>query len=110
VESFEQYAELNKSISKELIGNVAAISRSISTRRHSGRTFLLQNRGQAETAGDRLTGRTAVSCWLIKMEIEVYRMDQRIKGRVKKQMEKTQKNYYLNEQMRAIKKEMGCGR
>ena len=34
-------------------------------------------------------------------------MDQRIKGRVKDQMEKTQKNYYLNEQMRAIKKEMG---
>jgi ATP-dependent Lon protease len=35
-------------------------------------------------------------------------MDQRIKGRVKEQMEKTQKNYYLNEQMRAIKKEMGA--
>ena len=34
-------------------------------------------------------------------------MDRRIKGRVKEQMEKTQKNYYLNEQMRAIKKEMG---
>ena len=35
-------------------------------------------------------------------------MDQRIKTRVKEQMEKTQKNYYLNEQMRAIKKEMGA--
>ena len=35
-------------------------------------------------------------------------MDQRIKGRVKEQMEKTQRNYYLNEQMRAIKKEMGA--
>ena len=45
---------------------------------------------------------------LIKMEIEVFRMDQRIKSRVKEQMEKTQKNYYLNEQMRAIKKEMGA--
>ena len=45
---------------------------------------------------------------LIKMEIEVMRMDQRIKGRVKEQMEKTQRNYYLNEQMRAIKKEMGA--
>jgi ATP-dependent Lon protease len=42
------------------------------------------------------------------MEIEVFRMDQRIKSRVKEQMEKTQKNYYLNEQMRAIKKEMGA--
>jgi ATP-dependent Lon protease len=45
---------------------------------------------------------------LIKMEIEVFRMDQRIKNRVKEQMEQTQKNYYLNEQMRAIKKEMGA--
>jgi ATP-dependent Lon protease len=45
---------------------------------------------------------------LINLEMEVYRMDQRIKGRVKEQMEKTQKNYYLNEQMRAIRKEMGA--
>jgi ATP-dependent Lon protease len=43
---------------------------------------------------------------MIQMEIEVFRMDQRIKGRVKEQMEKTQRQYYLNEQMRAIKKEM----
>ena len=42
------------------------------------------------------------------MEIEVYKMDQRIKSRVKEQMEQTQKNYYLSEQMRAIKKEMGA--
>ncbi len=35
-------------------------------------------------------------------------MDQRIKTRIKEQMEKTQKQYYLNEQMRAIKKEMGA--
>ena len=45
---------------------------------------------------------------LINLEVEVFRMDQRIKGRVKEQMEKTQKNYYLNEQMRAIRKEMGA--
>ena len=45
---------------------------------------------------------------LIKMEIEIFRMDKRIKGRVKDQMEKTQRNYYLNEQMRAIRKEMGA--
>ena len=44
---------------------------------------------------------------LIKMEIDIFKMDKKIKIRVKKQMEKTQKSYYLNEQMRAIKKEMG---
>jgi len=41
------------------------------------------------------------------MEIDIFKMDQRIKHRVKEQMDKTQKNYYLNEQMRAIKKEIG---
>ena len=44
---------------------------------------------------------------LVKMEIDIFKMDQRIKNRVKDQMDKTQKNYYLNEQMRAIKKEIG---
>jgi ATP-dependent Lon protease len=42
------------------------------------------------------------------MEVEIYETDQRLKARVKDQMEKTQRNYYLNEQMRAIKKEMGA--
>ncbi|MCG8566200.1 MAG: endopeptidase La, partial [Desulfobacterales bacterium] len=44
---------------------------------------------------------------LIQNEIEVFSMSQKIKGRVKDQMEKLQKRHYLNEQMRAIKKEMG---
>ena len=44
---------------------------------------------------------------LIKQETVILQTDQRIKNRIKKQMEKSQKNYYLNEQMRAIKKEMG---
>ena len=43
----------------------------------------------------------------ISGEIEIIQTEQRIKGRVKKQMEKTQREYYLNEQMRAIQKEMG---
>ncbi|MBU2429197.1 MAG: endopeptidase La, partial [Proteobacteria bacterium] len=44
---------------------------------------------------------------LIQKEIEVFTMSQKIKGRVKDQMETLQKRHYLNEQMRAIKKEMG---
>ncbi|HID97283.1 MAG TPA: endopeptidase La [Thermodesulfobacteriaceae bacterium] len=44
---------------------------------------------------------------LMKSEAEVARLEQRIKERVKKQMEKNQKDYYLNEQVRAIQKEMG---
>ncbi len=44
---------------------------------------------------------------LIQKETEVFSMSQKIKGRVKEQMEKLQKKHYLNEQMRAIQKEMG---
>ena len=52
--------------------------------------------------------RLSILLGLIKMEIDIFNMDKRIKSRVKEQMEKTQKSYYLNEQMRAIKKEMGA--
>jgi ATP-dependent Lon protease len=44
---------------------------------------------------------------LMRAEIEISQIEQRIRTRVKKQMEKTQREYYLNEQMRAIQKEMG---
>ena len=43
----------------------------------------------------------------MQREIEVLQIEGRIKNRVKKQMEKTQKEYYLNEQIRAIQKEIG---
>ena len=44
---------------------------------------------------------------LLRTEIEIVQMEQKIRERVKKQMEKNQKEYYLNEQMRAIQKELG---
>jgi len=44
---------------------------------------------------------------LLHAEIEILQMEQKIRSRVKKQIEKSQKEYYLNEQMRAIQKELG---
>ncbi|MDX1490075.1 MAG: endopeptidase La [Pseudohongiellaceae bacterium] len=44
---------------------------------------------------------------LIESEIDLFQVEKRIRGRVKKQMEKSQREYYLNEQMKAIQKEMG---
>ena len=44
---------------------------------------------------------------LVDGEIDVLRMEKRIRGRVKQQMEKSQHEYYLNEQMKAIQKELG---
>ena len=108
-DGFEEYAKLNKSISKELISNVSSIAdpSQVADTVAAHFSFKIEDKQRLlETVS--LSDRMALLLSLIKMEIEVFRMDQRIKSRVKEQMEKTQKNYYLNEQMRAIKKEMGA--
>ena len=107
-DAFEEYAKLNKSISKELLGNIASITdpSQMSDTVAAHFSFKIEDK-QRLLDTTNLSERMSLLLSLIKMEIEVFRMDQRIKSRVKEQMEKTQKNYYLNEQMRAIKKEMG---
>ena len=108
-DGFEEYAKLNKSISKELLSNVASITdpSQMADTVAAHFSFKIEDKQRLLDTID-LSERMALLLSLIKMEIEVFRMDQRIKTRVKEQMEKTQKNYYLNEQMRAIKKEMGA--
>jgi len=108
LESFEIYAGLNKSISKDLVNNISAISdlSKLADTIAAHFSFKIEDKQRLlETASP--TKRLSLLLKLIKMEIEIFSMDQRIKSRVKEQMEKTQKQYYLNEQMRAIKKEMG---
>jgi ATP-dependent Lon protease len=108
VESFEEYAKLNKDISKDLVSSVAAISNpsKLSDTVAAHFSFKIEDKQRLlETIA--LEDRLSLLLRLIKMEIDIFKMDQRIKGRVKQQMEKTQKNYYLNEQIRAIKKEIG---
>ena len=109
VEAFEGYAKINKNISKDLVGNVAGITDSsqLADTVAAHFSFKLDDR-QKLLEAVAIDERLSFLLRLVKMETEVFRMDQRIKGRVKDQMEKTQKNYYLNEQMRAIKKEMGA--
>jgi ATP-dependent Lon protease len=109
VESFEEYAALNRSISKELVSNIAAITdpSQMADTVASHFSFKLEDKQRLLDTVE-LTERLPLLLSLIKMEVEVFRMDQRIKTRIKEQMEKTQKQYYLNEQMRAIKKEMGA--
>ncbi|MGD8943209.1 MAG: endopeptidase La, partial [Desulfobacterales bacterium] len=109
IKEFEEYAKVNKNISKELVTNASAIvdSSQLADTVASHFSFKIEDKQKLlETVSP--TERLSLLLSLIKMEIEVYRMDQRIKNRVKEQMEQTQKNYYLNEQMRAIKKEMGA--
>ena len=108
-ESFEEYAKLNKAISKELVNKVASMAdySQMADTIAANFAFKLEDKQRLLDAAA-INKRLNLLLRLIKLEIEVFRMDQRIKGRVKEQMEKTQKNYYLNEQMRAIRKEMGA--
>ncbi|MEJ2097342.1 MAG: endopeptidase La [Deltaproteobacteria bacterium] len=109
IENFEEYAKLNKSISKELLSNVAAITDASQLADTIAAHFSFKIEDKQRLLNTlSLVERLSLLVTLTKMEIEVFQMDQRIKGRVKKQLEKTQKNYYLNEQMRAIRKEMGA--
>ena len=106
---FEEYATLNKGLSKDLVANVAAIEdpSKLADTLAAHFSFKIEDKQRLLEAIDP-ADRLALLVSLIQMEIDIFKMDQRIKGRVKDQMEKTQKNYYLNEQMRAIKKEMGA--
>ncbi len=108
-ERFEAYAKTNKNISKDLVAKVGGISdpAKMADTVASHFSFKIDDKQQLLESTP-LTKRLSLLAELINLEVEVHRMDQRIKGRVKDQMEKTQKNYYLNEQMRAIRKEMGA--
>jgi len=108
IKEFEEYASINKNISKELVSNASSIvdPSQLADTVASHFSFKIDDK-QKLLESFNPAERLSLLLSLIKMEIEVFRMDQRIKNRVKEQMEHTQKNYYLNEQMRAIKKEMG---
>ncbi len=108
IKSFDEYAKTNKNISKDLVKSVGSISDPsklvYTVAAHF--SFKIQDKQELlETIS--LDKRLSLLLSLIKMEIDIFKMDERIKSRVKEQMEKTQKHYYLNEQMRAIKKEIG---
>ena len=109
INSFEEYSKLNKNISKELLKNISAVTSpsQLADTVAAHLPFKIEDKQKLlETVS--IDERLPLLLALIKMEIDIFRMDQRIKDRVKEQMEVTQKNYYLNEQMRAIKKEMGA--
>ncbi|MBI3785442.1 MAG: endopeptidase La [Deltaproteobacteria bacterium] len=106
--TFENYVKLNKKIPPEMIMSVAAIddpARLADTIvAHLGikledKQSLLEATNPAERL-EKVLG-------YMRSEIEILEVEKRIRTRVKKQMEKTQKEYYLNEQMRAIQKELG---
>src|SRR5215471_15212881 len=106
--TFENYVRLNKKIPPEMIMSTASIddpARLADTIiaqlgvKLEDKQVLLETFNSAERL-EKVLG-------FMRSEIEILEVERRIRNRVKKQMEKTQKEYYLNEQMRAIQKELG---
>ena len=108
IEQFEGYVKLNRKIPPEAVSTVSEITEpgrladSVAAQlsiKLSDKQSLLE----IENVGERLERVYA----LMEGEIGMLQMERKIKNRVKRQMEKTQREYYLNEQMKAIQKELG---
>jgi len=105
---FDQYVQLSKKISPEVLTSITSIddpSRLVDTIATHMSLQLHEKQNILELAN--LKPRIEHLMALIESEIDIFQVEKRIRGRVKKQMEKSQREYYLNEQMKAIQKEMG---
>ncbi len=106
--TFENYVKLNKKIPPEMIMSVASIDDAARLAdtivAHLG--IKLEDKQNLLELLDPAERREMVLGYM-RSEIEILEVEQRIRTRVEKQVEKTQKEYYLNEQMRAIQKELG---
>ncbi len=106
--AFENYVKLSKKVHVEMVGTIAAIDdpSKLADVISSHINLKLEDKQKILEIVD-VNERLEAIYTLILSEIEILEVEEKIKRRVKKQMEKTQKDYYLNEQMRAIQKEMG---
>ena len=107
-ESFETYAKMTKKVHLEMVGTIASIEEPSKL----ADVVISQINAKLEDKQRiieifHVPERMEAIYELMLSEIEILQVEEKIKRRVKKQMEKTQKDYYLNEQMRAIQKEMG---
>ncbi len=110
VAQFEQYVKLNKKIPQEILTSLVAIDdagRLADTIAAHLPLKLEQKQRMLEIVG--VAPRLEQLLSQLESEIDILQVEKRIRGRVKKQMEKSQRDYYLNEQVKAIQKELGEG-
>ena len=108
VTEFENYVKLNKKVSPEVVGVVQQIedyAKLADTVASHLAVKIPDKQGILETPT--VAERLEKVLGLMESEISVLQVEKRIRTRVKRQMEKTQREYYLNEQMKAIQKELG---
>ena len=107
---FENYVSQSKKIPQEVLASLSGIeslSRLVDSMAAQMPLEVSVKQQLLETV--KLSDRKNLLLGLIDAELEILETEKKIRGRVKKQMEKSQRDYYLNEQMKAIQKEMGDG-
>ncbi len=110
ISQFDQYVKLNKKIPPEILTSIAGIE-------EAGRladtiaAHLPLKLEQKQEVLEMFEIRPRIERLLsqLETEIDILQVEKRIRGRVKRQMEKSQREYYLNEQVKAIQKELGEG-
>ena len=107
-EQFEQYVGLSKKVPAEVLTSLSGIedhSRLVDTMAAHMSLDLAQKQEMLEVVS--VPERAAFLMGVIDTEVDLFQVEKRVRGRVKKQMERSQREYYLNEQMKAIQKELG---
>ncbi|AKX45937.1 DNA-binding protein [Thiopseudomonas alkaliphila] len=110
LEQFEQYAQNSKKVPGEVLSGIQDISETSQLADNIAMhlNLRLEQKQEALATLD-LTRRVELLLGLLDAELELVQIEKRIRARVKKQMERSQREYYLNEQMKAIQKELGEG-
>ena len=108
LEQFEKYAKGGKKIPQEIVSSLSAID-SLSRLVDSIATQISVDLADKQQLLETIPKRERVDAVLslLEAEMDLQKVDSRIRSRVKEQMERSQKDYYLNEQIKAIQKEMG---
>ncbi|MGI9475741.1 MAG: endopeptidase La [Hyphomicrobiaceae bacterium] len=110
VSQFESYVKLNKKISPEVLGTIGQIEdySKLADTIASHLAIKISDKQEILEVTS-ISDRLERVFGLMESEISVLQVEKKIRSRVKRQMEKTQREYYLNEQMKAIQKELGDG-
>jgi len=108
IDRLERYAKLNKKVPQEILASVSSINEpgKFADTVAANLIIKLEDKQDILETID-LTKRLETVLQILESEIEILQIERKIRSRVKRQMERTQKEYYLNEQMRAIQKELG---
>jgi ATP-dependent Lon protease len=108
ISQFEQYVKLNKKVPPEVLTSLSGIDEPgrLADTVAAHMALKLSEKQRILEIQD-IKGRLEQVLGIIEGEIDVLQIEKRIRGRVKQQMEKSQREYYLNEQMKAIQKELG---